>query len=109
MTFVYLGALLVSLFGMVVLDHRFALFFFDAPRRAAVVLALGVTFFLLWDAGGIALGVFFRGETDLMTGLLLAPELPVEELFFLVLLSYLTMNVWVAATRLLEGRRAVRR
>ena len=109
MTFVYLGALLVSLFGMVVLDHRFALFFFDAPRRAAVVLALGVTFFLLWDAGGIALGVFFRGETDLMTGLLLAPELPVEELFFLVLLSYLTMNAWVAATRLIEGRRAVRR
>lgn len=108
MSMVYLGALLVSLTGMVVLDHRFRLFFFDAPRRAAVVLATGVAFFLLWDAGGIALGVFFRGETDLMTGLLLAPELPVEELFFLVLLSYLTMNVWVAATRLLEAR-AVRR
>lgn len=103
---VYLAALLVSITGMVVLDHRFRLFFFADAWRAAVVLAVGVAVFLVWDVAGIALGVFFRGETEFMTGLLLAPELPVEEVFFLVLLSYLTMNVWAAASRALDGRGA---
>ncbi|NCT92380.1 lycopene cyclase domain-containing protein [Cellulomonas sp. APG4] len=106
MGLVYLAALLVSITGMVVLDHRFRLFFFADARRAAVVLAVGVAVFLVWDVAGIALGVFFRGETEFMTGLLLAPELPVEEVFFLVLLSYLTMNVWAAASRALDGRGA---
>ena len=34
-----------------------------------------------------------------MTGILLAPELPVEEVFFLTLLCYMTMNVFVAVSR----------
>jgi len=92
--FSYLAVLLVSITGMVVLDRRFRLFFWVAPARAAMVLFLGVSVFLLWDGFGILLGVFFRGQTDFMTGVLLAPELPLEELFFLVLLSYLTMNVY---------------
>lgn len=95
----YLAALLVSITGMVVLDRRFRLFFFDDARRAAAVLAAGVGTFLVWDLLGIGLGVFFRGQTPYMTGVQLAPELPVEELFFLVLLSYLTMNVWAGARR----------
>lgn len=90
----YLAVLLVSITGMVVLDRRFRLFFWVAPARAAMVLLLGVSVFLLWDGFGILLGVFFRGQTEFMTGVLLAPELPLEELFFLVLLSYLTMNVY---------------
>ena len=92
MSLLYAAALLVSIGGMAVLDHRFRLFFFADPRRAAVVLAVGVAFFLAWDLAGIALGVFFRGQTPYMTGLLLAPELPVEEVLFLVLLCYLTMD-----------------
>lgn len=92
--FSYLAVLLVSITGMVVLDRRFRLFFWVAPARAAMVLLLGVSVFLLWDGFGILLGVFFRGQTEFMTGVLLAPELPLEELFFLVLLSYLTMNVY---------------
>ena len=94
MGILYLAALLISLAGMVVLDRRFRLFFFDRPRRAAVVLVVGVAFFLVWDLLGIGLGIFFRGETSFMTGILLAPELPLEELFFLTLLCYLTMNVF---------------
>ncbi|MCL3859725.1 lycopene cyclase domain-containing protein [Actinotalea sp. K2] len=93
MSLLYGALLLVSITGMVVLDHRFRLFFFADARRAAVVLAVGVVFFLLWDVAGIALGIFFRGETPYMTGLLVAPELPVEEVGFLTLLCYLTMNL----------------
>lgn len=106
--FAYLGALLISITGMVMLDRRFRLFFWRDARRAAIVLPLGVVFFLLWDLGGIMLGVFFRGATDFMTGLLIAPELPIEEVFFLTLLCYNTMIAYTAACDLLD-RRAARR
>ncbi|NQX11608.1 lycopene cyclase domain-containing protein [Microbacteriaceae bacterium VKM Ac-2855] len=99
MTLLYLAALLFSLFGMVVLDRRFALFFWADARRASIVLVVGIVFFLVWDAFGIGLGIFFRGETAFMTGILLAPELPLEELFFLTLLCYVTMNVHGALVR----------
>ena len=105
MSFLYLLALLVSLTGMVVLDRRFGLFFWHAPRAAAVVLTIGVAFFLVWDLAGIAAGIFYRGETAFMTGLQLAPELPVEELFFLTFLCYLVMNARQSARLLLERRR----
>ena len=94
MSLLYLLALLIALTGMVMLDRRFRLFFWDSPRRAAVVLLVGVAFFVVWDLAGIGLGIFFRGETAFMTGLQVAPELPVEELFFLTLLCYLTMNLY---------------
>lgn len=102
MGLIYLGALLVSLFGMVVLDRRFGLFFWRDARRAGIVFVAGMVFFLLWDAAGIASGIFFRGETSVMTGVLLAPELPLEELFFLALLIYSAMNSFGALARLRE-------
>jgi lycopene cyclase domain-containing protein len=103
--FAYLLALLVSLTGMVVLDRRFGLFFWRAPRTAAVVLAAGVLFFLAWDLIGISAGIFYRGETAFMTGWQVAPELPVEEIFFLTFLCYLFMNALQGARMLLERRR----
>jgi lycopene cyclase domain-containing protein len=90
----YLIGLLVALSGMVVLDIRYRLFFARAPLRAAIVLVIGVAFFLAWDAAGVGLGIFFRGNLALLTGVQLAPEIPLEELFFLLLLCYLTMNVY---------------
>jgi len=90
----YLAALLVSLAGMIVLDWRLRLFFWRDWRRAIVVLVVGLAFFLLWDVQGIRLGIFFRGETSFMTGVQLAPELPLEEPFFLLLLCYLAMNLY---------------
>ena len=76
---------------MGLLDHRFKLFFFADARRAALVTVIGLAFFLLWDLGGIGLDIFYRGETPVMLGLVLAPHLPVEEVFFLAFLCYLTM------------------
>ncbi|MCU1584249.1 MAG: lycopene cyclase protein [Microbacteriaceae bacterium] len=106
MPLVYLLALAVALTGMTVLDRRFGLFFWRDARRAAIVLACGVAFFLTWDVFGIGLGIFFRGETSFTTGLLIGPELPVEEILFLALLCYLTMNS-VGALRLVrEASRA---
>ena len=99
MSFGYLAALAISITGMVVLDARFHLFFWRDARRAAIVLVAGVLFFLAWDVVGITQGVFFRGETPFMTGVLVGPELPIEEVFFLTLLCYLTMNFYGAFTR----------
>ena len=105
MSGLYLIGLLVALAGMVVLDVRFRLFFGRGPVRAAIVLVLGVAFFLAWDAAGIGLGIFFRGTSTLLVGMQLAPELPLEELFFLTLLCYLTMNAYGAAARWSSSRR----
>ena len=110
MSVLYLVALVIALTGMVVLDWRFRLFFWRSARRAAVVLVVGVAFFLVWDLSGIGLGIFFRGETSFMTGLQLAPELPIEEIFFLTLLCYLAMNLYgfisVRALRHAQGPKA---
>jgi lycopene cyclase domain-containing protein len=91
-TVLYLGGLLVGIAGMIVLDLRYGLFFRRAPLRAAVVLVVGVAFFLAWDLAGIGLGVFFPGRSAIVTGVLLAPGLPLEEPLFLVLLCYSAMN-----------------
>lgn len=101
MGILYLTALLLSLGGQVLMDHRFRLFFWRDARAATVVMVVGVLFFLAWDVAGITLGIFFRGVTDLMTGVLVAPELPLEEVFFLTLLCYVTMNTvgWFTRSR----------
>ena len=104
MSVLYLLTLLVSLAGMIMLDWRFRLFFWRSPGPATLVLGVGVLFFLAWDLLGIGLGIFYRGETVLMTGLQLAPELPIEEVFFLTFLCYLTMNLVQGARLVLERR-----
>ncbi|MBN0039311.1 lycopene cyclase domain-containing protein [Cellulosimicrobium cellulans] len=102
----YLGALVVALGGLAVLDRRFRLAFWADRRRAALTVGLGVVGFLLWDVAGLALGIFARGESPWMTGLLLAPDLPVEEAVFLTLLCYNALLVWRGAERVLVARRA---
>jgi len=104
MSILYLAALLIALTGMVVLDRRFSLFFWRDARRAAIVLVAGVLFFLAWDLAGVGLHIFFRGETSFMTGVQVVREVPLEEVFFLTLLCYLTMNAYAAAGVLLERR-----
>ena len=90
---------------MVLLDKRFRLFFWRKPVRAALVLLVGVAFFVCWDLFGIGYGIFQRGETAFMSGILLAPEFPLEEFFFLTFLCYLTMILITGTERLLTGRR----
>lgn len=108
MSVVYLLTLLASLSCMVLLDRRFSLFFWRDARRASIVLAAGVLFFVLWDLCGIGLGIFYRGETAFMTGIVVAPELPLEELFFLAFLCYLTMVLLTGADVLIRTRAARR-
>lgn len=103
MSFAYLAVLLASAAGVLALDRRFRLFCWHAPARAAAVLAAGTAFFLAWDLTGIALGIFVHGAGPHMTGIMLAPQLPVEELVFLLFFCELTMVLVLGAHRLLEA------
>ncbi|WP_460799028.1 lycopene cyclase domain-containing protein [Microbacterium sp. GXF0217] len=102
---VYLLALLVSLACMLLIDRRFRLFFWQDARSAIIVTVIGLAFFLLWDIAGISLGIFLRGGSPLATGVLLAPELPIEEPVFLVFLVVCTMVLYTGAARILDQRR----
>ncbi len=104
MSFAYLTILLVATGCMVLCDWRWRLAFFLDARRA-LVLSIGmVGAFLLWDALGIATGTFFRGDSPYMTGVNLAPEMPLEEPVFLFFLTYLTINLTTGARLLLDAR-----
>jgi lycopene cyclase domain-containing protein len=101
----YLLALVVSLLGLFGLDRRHKLVFFRDWLAGAVSISVGVVFFLIWDLFGIANGIFFRGDTVGLTGLLLAPELPLEEVLFLTLLCYSTLQVFLGLGRFVHARR----
>lgn len=105
MSVVYLSALVFALLGTGLLDwrHRLAVFG-GAPLRTVIIVFVGVAFFLVWDVVGIAEGVFFRGSGPWMTGILLGPELPLEELFFLMLLCYSTLVSYLLASHVWSQR-----
>ena len=97
MSFLYLGLLLLSLAGLVTLDVRFKLAFAKNPKAASIAIGAPYLLFVIWDFTGIASGIFFKGQSSLLTGLMVAKDFPVEELFFLALLCYSTLIVatWV--------------
>ncbi|HLS72483.1 MAG TPA: lycopene cyclase domain-containing protein [Actinomycetaceae bacterium] len=87
----YLAALLAVIGCMALLDHRFRLVLWADARRGALALVVGVVFFLLWDVAAIAAGFYHQGDSAAMTGIMLGPELPLEELVFVTFLCYLTL------------------
>lgn len=106
---IYLLCLLAVLGCMALMDARWRLVLWRRPVAGAVVLAMGLAWFLWWDVWAIAEGIFLHRDSPLMTGILVAPQLPLEEVFFLLFLCYLSMIAFTGAVRLLEhraGRRA---
>jgi lycopene cyclase domain-containing protein len=72
---------------------------FVQPARTLLTLTVSVIFFLIWDVVGIGLGVFYTGQSQLITGVMLAPEMPLEEPFFLLLLCYSALILFVSLSR----------
>lgn len=102
----YLAALLVSLAGLGFLDWRHRLALFADARRTLATVGVGIAVFLAWDLAGVGLGIFFRGDSRYLTGIQVAPEVPVEELFFLTLLVYQTLLLWLAWSRRSDSTRS---
>lgn len=99
---IYLLILLLLLGCMVLIDARWKLFVFVRPVAGLLVLLLGTVFFLLWDVAAIAAGIFLHRDSPLMTGIMIAPQLPLEEAFFLLFLCYQTMILFTGAQRFLQ-------
>lgn len=100
-TLAYGGALLLCTVCMGLLDARFHLVLWRDAARSALVLGCGVLFFLLWDVVAIVQGFYHRGDSAAMTGVMLAPDLPVEELLFITFLCYCTLVIHGLLTALL--------
>ena len=96
----YLAILVFSLLGLAGLDFRFKMAFFLEPVRSLISTVPVFLLLLVWDISGILLGIFFIGDSNLLTGVILAPELPLEEIFFLALLCYSTLILFLAAQKL---------
>lgn len=103
---IYLAAILASAAGVLLLDRRWRLAAWSEPGRTALAVGIGTAFFLVWDAVGIAAGVFVKGDSPLLIGIDLAPHLPLEEPFFLAFLCYLALVAWAGARRVLPRRTA---
>jgi lycopene cyclase domain-containing protein len=100
----YLSGLIFSLVGLGLLDWRFRTAFTVNKKAATFAILIPTIFFILWDIAGIAMGIFFRGDTAHLTGILLAPEFPIEELFFLLLLNYTALTLFTTVTRVIKKR-----
>ena len=105
MGLIYLAFLVGASGCLLLLDWRFRLFFWRDPMAAAIVSAIGVAFFLAWDVAGISLGIFFRGEGAIASGILLAPHLPLEEPVFLFFLVLCAMVLYTGSVKVLARRR----
>lgn len=96
----YLLALLFSIGGLALLDHRFKLAFWRDARRTAKTLGVGILLFLIWDALGIGLGIFIHGNGSYSLPFRLAPEFPLEEIFFLLLLCYSALLLYLGGRKI---------
>ena len=105
----YLGLLLVSLAGLAHIDNRQRLVFYKkgTPRfrfewPQLIVTVTGVLFFSIWDALGIANHIFFKGQGNLLVGIQVFNEYPIEEVLFLTLFVYcsqLSLAAWLSFSK----------
>jgi len=94
MQFIYLSALIVILGCLTLIDYRYKLAFFHNAKRAGFTLAIAVWLFVVWDIFGIKLSIFFHGGSALTLPIRIIPEFPIEELFFLTLLTYSALIIY---------------
>lgn len=88
---IYLGILLALLACMALLDAKGKLLVFRHPIRGLLALGLGTGFFVIWDVLAIKQGIFLHKESELMTGIMVGDQFPLEEVFFLIFLCYCAM------------------
>jgi len=106
MMFAYLIVLLVSIGCLVAADYRYKLALFYQRRRAVKTLATAWTVFLAWDLAGVALGIFFPGQSRFSPNFHVLPNVALEELFFLLLFVYLTLLLWRGMERYADLHRS---
>ena len=97
MKYTYLAILFFSISGMIIIDWRYKLVFYDMPKAATRAIAIMMSILLFVDVVGINWNVFAT-NTIYVSGIFLGnPNLPIEEIFFLFLLCYfvLVLNTYL--------------
>jgi lycopene cyclase domain-containing protein len=104
--YTYLAGLIFSIAGMVLMDWRHKTAFRINKKAASIAIFVPMVFFIIWDVAGIFTGIFLRGDTTHLSGILLAPEFPIEEIFFLFLLNYSSLTIFTTVTKVMKKRAA---
>lgn len=92
-SYAYLICLFFGLSGLVFWDYLGTVAVFSNAKATFKILAIAVGVFLVWDILGIALDIFHT-NTAFVSGLhIVSPDLPIEELLFLLFLSYFVLLV----------------
>ena len=92
--FFYLSILLISLGGIVLGDWRYKLVFFQQPKAAIKTVIGLVTILLIGDIIGSEWRIFST-NSQFVSGLFLGSQIPIEEILFLILISYFTLILYV--------------
>jgi lycopene cyclase domain-containing protein len=94
MQWVYLLSLIIVIVCLTLIDRRFRLAFFYDTKRTAQTLGLAVWLFIVWDIFGIKLGIFYHGDSSYTLPFRIIPQFPIEEIFFLFILSYTGLLIY---------------
>lgn len=101
--YLYLLILMFSIAGLSLADWRYKLVFFFKPRAAIKATVGTMTVLLIGDLIGIEWRVFSTNQA-FVSGLHIgSPNLPVEEILFLFLLSYVTLVFYQLIKRKLHA------
>ena len=93
MKYTYLTILIFSIVGMTLLDYRYKLTFFKHARAATESTLVVMAVLLVTDIIGVNWKIFYTNP-KYVCGLFIGSEnIPIEELFFLFLLSYFILNL----------------
>lgn len=98
--FSYILILSGSIACLLLLDYTYKLAFFCDWVSSVITIFCSILLFTIWDILGIHLGIFFSGQSKYALNMMLFAQFPLEEVFFLFLLSYVTLLLY----RLFESK-----
>lgn len=99
-----MAVLLLGIAGLILADWRYRLVFFYRPKAAIKTISFLVCLLLLADITGIRLGIFFTNQRYVTGWHIVSTNLPAEELFFLFLLSYVSLILYRLITLLTKDK-----
>jgi lycopene cyclase domain-containing protein len=99
MQWTYLVLLSAVIGCLVLIDRKWKLAFYHQAGRTALTLGMALWLFVVWDIFGIKTGIFFHGGSPYTLPLRIIPEFPVEELFFLFVLTYSALLLYLIFSR----------
>lgn len=94
MQWLYLACLCAAIGCLLLVDYHWKLAFWKNTKQTIATLFTAILVFIVWDFIGISLKIFFHGGSEYTLPFRLAPEFPLEEIFFLFLLTFSTLLIF---------------